>query len=115
MADFRIQRMESFLTEEISSMIMKRVIKDPRLSTMVSISRIKVSRDLSHASVFISSFLEHKELDASVEALNSASGFIQKTLGRKMRTRVTPRLVFRADHSIEEGFYVNKTIEDLNS
>ena len=115
MADFRLQRMQSFLTEEISAMIMKRVIKDPRLSTMVSIHRIKVSRDLSHATVFVSSFLDHKELDTSVEALNRASGFIQKNLGAKMHTRVTPKLVFRADHSIEEGFKVNKTIEDLHS
>ena len=115
MADFRLQRMESFLTEEISSMILKRVIKDPRLSTMVSISRIKVSRDLGHASVFVSSFLEHEELDTSVEALNRASGFIQKQLGKKMRTRLTPRLVFHADHSIEKGFNVNKTLEDLHS
>lgn len=115
MADFRLERVESFLTEEISAMIMKKAIKDPRLSTMVSISRIKVSRDLGHATVFVSSFLEHEKLDSSVEALNSASGFIQKNLGKKMRTRVTPKLVFRADHSIEEGFNVNKTIEDLNS
>ncbi|MFW5769333.1 MAG: 30S ribosome-binding factor RbfA, partial [Spirochaetota bacterium] len=48
----------------------------------------------------------------AVDALNHASGFVQKQLGKKLKTRNTPKLTFIADTSVKEGFRINKLIED---
>jgi len=114
MASIREQRMESLLRDHISSLILRNEIKDPRVDTMVSVSGVAVSSDLAYATVRISGFKERSHLDAAVEGLNSASGFIQQKLGKVLHARHTPRLTFVADHSIEDGFSVNRRIGDLD-
>ncbi len=113
MAEYRLQRVENLLREEISSMIMRGVIKDPRISTLTSITRIEVSNDLSHAKVFISGFENENKIKKCVDALNHASGYIQKQLGKKMHTRSTPKPHFIFDTSIKDGFEMTRKLEDL--
>jgi ribosome-binding factor A len=72
---------------------------------------VSVSKDLAYAKVRVSGFKERNELESAVTALNHASGFIQGRLGRKLKFRETPKLTFLSDHSIEEGFEVNRTID----
>ena len=115
MGDFRIKRVQSMLRDEISGMIMQRVIKDPRIDPFLSITEVKVSKDTSYAKVFVSGFGDRDQTDKAVEALNHAAGFIQSKLGRKLKLRHTPRLTFTADHSIEDAININRKIEDLNS
>jgi ribosome-binding factor A len=111
MPNVRLKRVESLLREEISSLILRNEIKDPRVDSMVSISGVSVSKDLEYAKVRVSGFKESDELEAAVEGLNHAAGFIQSRLGRKLRFKNTPRLTFVPDHSIEEGFEVNRSID----
>ena len=111
MADIRLKRIESLLREEISSLILRSEIKDPRVDTMVSVSGVDVSKDLAYAKVRVSGFKERAELESAVEGLNHAAGFVQSQIGRKLKFRNTPKLTFLADHSIEEGFEVNRTID----
>ena len=115
MAEFRLQRIQHLLREAISSMIMTDEIKDPRVSTFVSITDVKVSKDLSFAKIYVSSFQSDKKLNESVEALNHASGFIQGRLGRRLRLRVTPHLVFFPDKSIEQAMALTHKLEGLSS
>lgn len=114
MPEIRVKRMESLLREEISSLILKGEIKDPRVDTMLSVSGVSVSRDLVYAKVRISGFKDREELDKAVEGLNHAAGFIQQRLGRSLHVRHTPRVTFLADHSIEQGFDVNQSLGELN-
>ena len=83
MSEFRLQRVENMVREVISEMIMKGIIKDPRISSLVSISKVDISKDLSFARVYISGFENDKKTKLSVDGLNSAAGFIQKNLGKK--------------------------------
>jgi len=115
MGEFRLQRIEHTLRNEISSMIMSDEIKDPRVSTFVSITAVKVSKDMSHAKVYVSSFQSHRKIASSVDALNHASGFIQSRLSRRLHMRVTPQLAFVADRSIEEGFEITHKLTELSS
>ena len=115
MPSVRIKRMESLLREEISSLILRNEIKDPRVDTMVSVSGVTVSKDLVYAKVRVSGFKERDQLEQAVLGLNSAAGFIQKRLGASLHVRHTPRLTFVADHSIEEGFEINRNLEELTS
>ncbi len=113
MSGHRLERVESLLTEEIGRLILSGEIKDPRVDTMAGVHGVKVSKDLTHARVRISGYLEPTALEAAVEGLNSAAGFIQKRLASRITLRVTPRLQFVIDTSIQEGFRINKTIEDI--
>lgn len=113
MSGHRLERVESLLTEEIGRLILSGEIKDPRVNTLAGVNGVKVSKDLTHARVRISGYLERPALEATVEGLNSAAGFIQKRLASRVTLRVTPKLVFVVDTSIQEGFEINKTIEDI--
>jgi ribosome-binding factor A len=110
-ANLRLKRVESLLREEISSLILRSEIKDPRVDTMVSVSAVEVSKDLAYAKIRVSGFKERNELEDAVDGLNRAAGFIQQRLGRRLHARHTPKLTFLADHSIEEGFEVNQSID----
>ncbi len=115
MADIRLKRFESLLREEISSLILRNEIKDPRVDSMVSVSGVSVSKDLAYAKIRVSGFKERNELESAVAGLNNAAGFIQSRVGSKLKARLTPRLSFFADHSIEESFEVNSSIEQLST
>ncbi|HAK47570.1 MAG TPA: 30S ribosome-binding factor RbfA [Spirochaeta sp.] len=114
MSEYRLQRVENMVREIISEMIMKGIIKDPRISSLISISKIDISKDLSFARIYISGFENEKKTKSSVDGLNSAAGFIQKHLGKKMHTRTTPKLKFIFDSSIRDGFEMTKKLESMH-
>ncbi|MEW5815958.1 MAG: 30S ribosome-binding factor RbfA [Spirochaetota bacterium] len=113
MSDVRLKKIESLLQQELSTYIITKKVKDPRVNPLFSVSSVKVSKDLHYAKVYISGFAEKTRLQESVEALNKAAGYIQGLLGKKLKTRNTPKLTFIADLSIQAGFDINKKIEEL--
>ena len=108
------QRLESRIQETISTMIVTREIKHHGLNPFVSISKVTLSKDKAYATVWISSFVEDDALEQSVNALQSAAGFIQQRLANVLQTRNTPRLTFKIDTSIQEAQAVNAIIESLH-
>ena len=95
-------------------MILTDEIKDPRVNSFVSVTEVKVSKDLVHAKVFVSSFESLEQLKGAVSALNHAAGFIQGRLARHLKLRVTPRLSFTPDVSIRDGIELSHKIEEIN-
>lgn len=109
MGEFRLTRLGEQIREEISKMILSGKIKDPRVSTFLSINRVEVVADLSYAKVYVSSFMTDKQTEKGVRGLECAAGFIQTTLSKKLRLRQFPKLSFVLDNSVKEGFeMVNK-------
>ena len=104
MGQYRIQRLNDQLRDEISQLILRGEVKDPRVSTFLSINRVEVTSDLSYAKVYVSSFMDDKKTEKGVKGLESAAGFIQSTLSRKLTLRQFPKLQFVCDSSIKEGF-----------
>ncbi len=115
MGEHRLDRLGEQFREEISALIMSGKIKDPRVSTFLSVNRVEVSRDLSHAKVYVSSFMASGETKKGVAGLQSASGFIQSVLGKKLRLRQFPHLTFIFDDSIRAGFEMVHKIDTLLS
>jgi ribosome-binding factor A len=113
MGEFRTERIARLIQEKIGALIVEGKIKDPRVNPFLSVSRVKVSRDLSWADVYISTFKPETKLARGVEGMQSAAGFIQSQLAMGMRTRLTPRLRFHEDLSIQQGFEIVKKIEDI--
>lgn len=115
MGSFRLVRLGEQIREEISKMILSGQIKDPRVSTFLSINRVDVSGDLGYAKVYVSSFMSGKETEKGVRGLQSAAGFIQSTIGRKLTIRQFPKLTFVADSSIKEGFEMVRKLNQLEA
>lgn len=114
MSEYRLQRLGRQLQEEVGAFIVAGKVKDHRVDTFLSITRVDVSRDLSYADVYVSSFEDEKKLERGVVGLNSAAGFIQSQVGAKLHIRQIPKLRFHADLSVREGFDLVKKIEEIN-
>ncbi len=111
----RLKRIQALIQEEIGTMIVMGIVKDPRVSSMVSVTSVSVSKDINYAKIYISSYEKDAAVEKTVEALNHAAGFIQKRLAKRLKTRNTPKLSFFADHSIENGIKMMSLIEELSS
>jgi ribosome-binding factor A len=114
MGEVRQRRIESTLQEIIGSMILRHEIKDPRLNDLVCITKVSVTRDTKYAHIYISYFGEPEICANVVETLNHAAGFIQSVIGKKLRTRNTPKLLFVEDHSIEKGFRITQKLKEIS-
>ena len=115
MSEIRLRKVESLLKEEISSMISKKVIKDPRIDPLVAITSLIVSKDLKYSKVYVSFYGEKEVREQCVRALNHASGFIQRSLGKRLHLKTIPKLTFYQDDSIEQGFRITQGIKELLS
>lgn len=111
MGIYRIERLNEQLREEIARMILRSEIKDPRVSVHLSINRVEVTKDLSYAKIYVSSFLPDGQIKKGVEGLNSAAGYIQSVIAGKLRIRKFPKFSFFVDTGMKDGF---KMIQKLN-
>jgi len=104
----RSERVAGTLRRELAQLIQKEV-KDPDVG-FVSLSDVEVSRDISHAKIFVTVF-EADKAAASIKALNKAAGYLRKRLGQEMRIRSVPELHFEHDASVETGLQMDSLIE----
>ena len=112
MSQYRMDKLGNQLREEIARLIMRHEVKDPRVNEFLTINRVEVARDLSFAKVYVSSFLDDASLNRGVEGLQSAAGFIQSTIAKKVSIYRFPKLTFVADFSMKEGY---KMVQKLNA
>ena len=114
---FRQGRLGEEIRKLISEMI-ARELKDPRLSdAMVSVTAVEVTSDGSYATVYLSIFRqdrsdeETKEMNEEVlAAMQSAKGFIKREIGRQIRLKHVPELIFKIDSSMEYGRHMDELI-----
>lgn len=100
----RSQRVAQEIQKEIA-LILQREIKDPRVGPMVTVSAVKLSRDLAYAKVYVT-FLNDQDqqaVKAGIKVLQDAVGYIRMLLGKAMRLRIVPELTFYYDNSLVEG------------
>jgi len=114
MNDVRKKKVESLIQGILSRMILMQEIKDPRVSSFLSVNTVSVSNDLSQAKAYISSFQKETTVEKAVEALNHASGFIQGLLMKRLSMRTVPRVQFFADDSIQKSMELNRIIDEAN-
>lgn len=114
MNELRLKRVESLIGELVSTLIMRGEVKDPRVSTLLSITRVEAAKDISTCRIFISSIENDQTLEESVRALNHAAGFIQKAISPRLKMRTTPKLRFFLDRSLKDGFEINRKLDELH-
>ncbi|QZY56796.1 30S ribosome-binding factor RbfA [Crassaminicella profunda] len=109
----RTNRISEEIKKLVSTMI-RNELKDPRISTLTSIVEVDVTRDLRYANIFISVYGSQEEKENTIKALKSASGFIRKEIGKKLKLRYTPEPIFNIDTSIEKGIYMSNLINKVS-
>ncbi|MBQ3924568.1 MAG: 30S ribosome-binding factor RbfA [Firmicutes bacterium] len=116
---YRQGRMSGEIQKIISHMLL-RELKDPRLDGMVSITAVDVTSDGSYATVYVTVFepgLDDEKLaerqDEVIEALGRAKGLMRKEIGRSMKLRHTPELIFKIDRSMEYGRHMDEVIRNV--
>lgn len=109
---YRSGRLSEEIKREISKMILDE-IKDPRIKGMVSIIDINVTKDLRYAKVYISIYGNDEEKKETIEGLKSASGYIRHEIGKRIKMRYTPEIVFELDRSIEYGAHISEVLKEL--
>lgn len=113
MGQYRLQRLNDQLRDEISQLILHGEVKDPRVNTFLSINRVEVTNDLAYAKVYVSTFLTDEQLQKGVNGLNAAAGFIQREIAKKLRIRQFPKLQFIIDFGMKEGFQMVQKLNEL--
>jgi ribosome-binding factor A len=108
----RLDRVNQLIKEEVS-MLLQRELKDPRLG-FVTVTGVETSRDLRTAKVFVSVLGGEEQWASSLSALTSARGFVRNWLRQHLDLRVTPEIVFRADHSMEHAARIQHLLKQLD-
>ncbi|SKA86988.1 ribosome-binding factor A [Caloramator quimbayensis] len=107
----------SRLSEEIRkivSNIIQNELKDPRIPMLTSITHVDVTKDLRYAKVYVSVLGDADKKEKCIEGLKSASGYIRKEVGSKLKARYIPEMVFEIDKSIEHGMHISNILKEIN-
>jgi ribosome-binding factor A len=89
-------------------------MKDPRLSTMVSVTKADTTRDLSYCKIYVSVLGNDKQKDEALTGLKNAAGFIRGVIAREINLRNTPELMFVLDDSLEYSAKMMKLINEAD-
>ncbi|MDO4540528.1 MAG: 30S ribosome-binding factor RbfA [Syntrophomonadaceae bacterium] len=113
MSKIRQERM-SIQIQRILSGIIQQGLKDPRIDgSQISITRIDLSRDYSHARVNLSILGDAEWQGQQFKALQAAAGHIRSALAAELELRHAPELEFRLDKSIEHGIYISSLLDRI--
>lgn len=107
----RVDRLSQQVKKEMA-VILQREIKDPRLHTMITVSDVEVSRDLSHAKVFVTFLgMDNDKVEDNLKILNDAAGYVRSLIGKRIQTRIVPHIRFAFDESLNEGIRMASLVE----
>jgi ribosome-binding factor A len=106
----RTERLNQQIQTELSDLLRKHV-NDPRLSGMISITGVEISKDFRDAKIYVSAMGDTANRDEILKGFNSASGFLRRELAHRLNIRVTPLLEFYFDDSIERAVNLVNLIE----
>ena len=116
---YRQGRLGEEIRKIISELLLKE-LKDQRLSAMISVTAVEVTSDGSYATIYLSVLglssaedIEKQQQDV-IEGMNHAKGLIRKEIGRQVKLRHVPDLIFKIDRSMEYGRHIDKIINDLD-
>ena len=112
MTSYRADQVGEQVREEIMS-IVRRELKDPRIG-FVSITSVRMSPDLRHASVRVSVLGTPEQQNESIRGLVSAKGLIRHELGRRLQNlKFSPELRFDLDSSIEYAVHIAELLKEV--
>lgn len=109
----RAERVAEQMKKEIAQ-ILQDELKDPRIG-FVTVTAVELSNDLQHAKVYVSIYGTEQEKKQTLEALARATGFVRREIGRRIKLRLTPEIVFKFDESIEHGDRIARLLSQIKA
>lgn len=110
----RTDRLNSLLKEVISEVI-HRDVRNPHVTQLVSVTRVDITKDLHHAKVYISVIGNEQQKKDTLEALQSAAGFIAVNSSKKVTMRYFPELTFRLDDSVDKHMRIAELLGEISA
>lgn len=107
----RMDRVNEELKKEIS-LIIDQDLKNPNITGIISVTKVKTSPDLKFAKVYIS-LLNCKSKMNTIEGLKNAAGYIRTEIAKRVNLRYTPELVFKIDESMEYGSKIENILKEI--
>ena len=107
----RARRVAERIAEELATLL-QREVADPRLS-LLTVTGVDVDRELSYATIYVSSMDPEQPRQAILDALEGAQGFLRSRLAQIIQLRTFPRLRFRWDTSLDQGSRVDELLSRL--
>lgn len=111
----RTERVAELIRRKLATLIQQK-LKDPRLAALVTVSEVKVSKDFSHAKVYVTILPnEPAIIEESMDILNQAASFFRREIGRDLKLRTIPEFRFIHDTLLTEGNRLQQLIDDAVS
>ena len=107
----RMGRIDEEYRKELSQII-SYDLKNPNVTGMISVTKVKVTTDLKYAKVYVS-ILNSKNIKETMDGLKKSSGFIRSELAKRINLRNTPELIFEIDDSIEYGAKIDSILKEI--
>ena len=107
----RLNRIDEEYRKELSQII-DRELKNPNITGMISVTKVKTTPDFRYAKVSVS-IINSKNIKQTLAGLKAASGFIRSKIAEKMNLRITPELVFELDESLVYGEKIDKILQEV--
>ena len=113
MADSRrADRVAEAIREEVATFLADGA-KDPRIVGLVTVTGVDVTHDLRHAKIFVSVLGSDVEKKSTLQGLESAAAYLRSRLGRSLRLRFAPELVFQSDASVARAARIETLLEQI--
>lgn len=108
----RPEQVAETIRQIVAEIFARGEVRDPRVG-LVTVTRVEVSGDLSHAKVFVSSPGDEDEKARALEGLQSAAGFLRSRVARVLTTRTVPELHLELDRGLEHAARINALLANL--
>ncbi|HBI91353.1 MAG: 30S ribosome-binding factor RbfA [Terrisporobacter othiniensis] len=107
----RTRRIGEEIRKIVSTMLING-IKDPRINSMVSVTDVEVTSDLSYAYIYVSILGGDEE--STLQGLRAAESYIRREIGRSIKIRHIPQIIFKVDDSLVKGMYMDSLIKKVS-
>lgn len=110
----RTDRLNSLLKEVISEVI-REDVRNPHVNELVTVTRVDITKDLHYAKVYISVIGTTAQKTDTIQALQSAAGFIAVNSSKKVTMRYFPALTFILDEGVEKHMRIEELLGEISA
>ena len=107
----RLGRIDEEYRKEISNIISYK-LKNPNVTGLISVTKVKVTNDLKYAKVYVS-ILKAKDVKKDLSILKKSAGLTRSLIAKRMNLRITPEIIFELDDSMEYGAKIDSILKEI--
>lgn len=104
--------MAETIRQVVADLLIRGEVRDPRVG-FVTVTRVDVTSDLSHARIYISAPGEEAERAGAIEGLRRAAGFLRSRVAKVLTTRTVPEIHIEPDRGLEHAARINELLEGI--